>query len=228
MRHLIIILNTPIEEDIFVQPPPNIYQRRPQVVWKLHRALYGLRVSPKMWQEHLNAILRSMRLHQLKSDRCVWVKKSIIVLAYVDDLLIAGISRDTTVFPEQLRQSSSLKHSTVLTCQQPLRFLGKSICRHPSGDIMVSLERSYCYSMLKNMDLDDNNNHTSTLSLRRPPVHQDSHLDPDRHRIYCKVVGMLIWTSQIRPGVQFTAKDHSQHVSSPTEWDWQHLKHTLR
>ena len=54
--------------------------------------------SPKMWQEHLNATLRDMQLHQLKSDRCVWVKKNIIVLAYVDDLLIAGTSRDTTLF----------------------------------------------------------------------------------------------------------------------------------
>ena len=68
-------LITPIEEDIFVQPPPDVYQHRPRVVWKLHRALYGLRTSPKMWQEHLNATLRGMHLHQLKSDRCVWVKK---------------------------------------------------------------------------------------------------------------------------------------------------------
>ena len=41
-------LNTPIEEDIFSQPPPEVYQHRPQVVWKLHRALYGLRPSLKM------------------------------------------------------------------------------------------------------------------------------------------------------------------------------------
>ena len=97
-------LNTPIEEDIYVQPPPEVYQHRPRVIWKLHRALYGFRASPKMWQEHLNATLRDMQLHQLKSDRCVWVKKNIIVLAYIDDLLTTGTSRDTTLFLEQLRQ----------------------------------------------------------------------------------------------------------------------------
>ena len=207
--------------------PPEVYQHRPRVIWKLHRALHGLRTSPKMWQEHLNATLRDMQLHQLKSDRCIWVKKNIIVLAYVDDLLIAGTSRDTALFLEQLRQSFSLKHSTVLTSQQPLRFLGKRICRHPNGDITVSLERSYYYSMLKNMDLDDNSNPTSTPSLQRPPVQQDSQLDPDRHHIYRKVVGMLIW-AQVRPDLQFTAKDHTRHLSAPTEWDWTHLKHTLR
>ena len=104
-------LNTPIEEDIFVQPPPEVYQDRPQVVWKLHRALYGLRTSPKMWQEHLHATLQGIGLHQLKSDRCVWVKKNIIVLAYVDDLLIAGTSRDTTSFLAQLGHNPSASNT---------------------------------------------------------------------------------------------------------------------
>ena len=26
----------------------------------------------------------------------------------------------------------------------------------------------------------------------------------------------------------FTAKDHTRHLAAPTEWDWTHLKHTLR
>ena len=203
-------LNTPIEGDIYVQPPPEVYQHQPRVIWKLRRALYGLRTSPKMWQEHLHATLRGLQLQQLKSDRCVWVKPNLMVLAYVDDLLIAGTSRETSLFLEQLRQSFSLKHSTVLTTQQPLRFLGKRICRHPNGDITISLERSYYYNMLKQMDLDaDNINPVSAPSLRRPPVQQDTPLDADRHHIYRKVVGMLIWASLVCPDLQFSAKDHT-------------------
>ena len=205
-----------------------VYQHRPRVVCKLHFALYGLRTSPKMWQEHLNATLRGMQLHQLKSNRCVWVKKDIIVSAYVDDLLIAGTSRDTALFLEQPRQSFSLKHSTVLRSQQPLTLFGKRICRHPNGDITVSLESSYYYSMLKHMDLYDDSNPTSTSSLRRPPLQQDSPLYPDRHLVYRRIVGMLIWASQVRPDLQFTAKGHTRHLSSPTEWYWTHLKHSLR
>ena len=82
--------------------------------------------------------------------------------------------------------------------------------------------------MLKHMDLDDNSNPTSTPSLWRPPAQQDSPLGPDRHHIYPKIVGMLIWASQVRPDLQFTAKDHTRDLSSPTEWDRTHLKHTLR
>ena len=48
------------------------------------------------------------------------------------------------------------------------------------------------------------------------------------NHIYRKVVGMLIWASLVRPDLQFTAKDHTRHLAAPTEWDWSHLKHTLR
>ena len=85
----------------------NLLQRSTNIDLESSGGSYGLRTSPKMWQEHLNATLRDTQLHQLMSDRCVWVKKNIIVLAYVDDLLIAGTSRDTPLFLEQLRQSSA-------------------------------------------------------------------------------------------------------------------------
>ena len=224
MRHLIGLLEYADRRGHLCPTSTKVYQHQPRVIWKLRRALYGLRASPKMWQEHLHSTLRGLQLQLLKSDRCVWVKPN----PYVDDLLIAGTSRETSLFLEQLRQSFSLKHSTVLTTQQPLRFLGKRICRHPHGDITISLERSYYYSMLKQMDLDDNINPVAAPSLRRPPVQEDTPLDSDRRHLYRKAVGMLIWASLVRPDLQFSAKDHTRHLATPSEWDWSHLKHTLR
>ena len=94
MRHLIGLFEYTDREDIYVQPPPEVYQHRPRVIWKLHRALYGLRTSPKIWQEHLHSTLRGLHIQELKADRCVWVKPNLMVLAYVDDLLFAGTSRE--------------------------------------------------------------------------------------------------------------------------------------
>ena len=58
------------------------------------------------------------------------------------------------------------------------------------------------------MNLDDSSHPTSTPSLQRPAV-QDSHLDPDRHHVYRKAVGMLIWAAQAHPDLQLTEKDHA-------------------
>eukprot|EP00971_Amphidinium_carterae_P119196 2361027-Amphidinium_carterae.2 len=46
-------LNTPIDEEVLVQPPKEYYHNQPNVLWKMTKALYGLRTSPKQWQEHL-------------------------------------------------------------------------------------------------------------------------------------------------------------------------------
>eukprot|EP00971_Amphidinium_carterae_P335599 6471544-Amphidinium_carterae.2 len=44
----------PIEEEVFVQPPKEFYHNRPSMLWSMKKALYGLRTSPKQWQEHLS------------------------------------------------------------------------------------------------------------------------------------------------------------------------------
>eukprot|EP00971_Amphidinium_carterae_P188217 3736000-Amphidinium_carterae.1 len=58
----------------------------------MKKALYGLRTSPKQWQEHLSAILKEMGCNRLKSDACIFgnVKTNVYLMAYVDDLLVVG------------------------------------------------------------------------------------------------------------------------------------------
>ena len=69
------------------------------------------------------------------------------------------------------------------------------------------------------MGLDDNINPTSAPSLRRPPVQQNASLDSDRHHIYRKVVGMLIWASLVRPGIS-----DSLHIYQLLQELQQHLQ----
>eukprot|EP00971_Amphidinium_carterae_P059086 1168300-Amphidinium_carterae.1 len=46
-------LNTPMHEEVVVQPPEpgpkEYYHNRPNTLWKMAKALYGLRTSPKQW-----------------------------------------------------------------------------------------------------------------------------------------------------------------------------------
>ena len=68
-------INTPLpptEPPIYVQPPAEWYYNSPTTLWRLKRAMYGLRTSPKLWQQHLGAVLRQQNLRQCKADRCLW------------------------------------------------------------------------------------------------------------------------------------------------------------
>ena len=51
-------LHALMEGDVWVRPPVEYYPEG-GVVWKLKRALYGLKNAPKLWQQHLAATLES-------------------------------------------------------------------------------------------------------------------------------------------------------------------------
>eukprot|EP00971_Amphidinium_carterae_P122153 2418728-Amphidinium_carterae.3 len=83
-------LNTPIDNEVFVQPPQEYYyNNNPHILWRMTKALYSLR-TPKQWQEHLNTILQQLGFQRLTSDACVFADKqsTFYTMAYVDDLLV--------------------------------------------------------------------------------------------------------------------------------------------
>ena len=53
-------INTPLPEteEIYVQPPQEWYYDSPTTLWRLKKAMYGLRTSPKLWQLHLGRVLQ--------------------------------------------------------------------------------------------------------------------------------------------------------------------------
>eukprot|EP00971_Amphidinium_carterae_P349265 6490932-Amphidinium_carterae.1 len=68
-------------------------------LWRVTKALYGLRASPKQWQEHLSTILQQLGFTRLKSDACVFANKpsTIYIMASVDDLQCHNTTVPTTV-----------------------------------------------------------------------------------------------------------------------------------
>ena len=63
-------INTPLPpaEEIYVQPPQEWYYNSPTTLWRLKKAMYGLRTSPKLWQLRLGEALRQQNLRQCKAD----------------------------------------------------------------------------------------------------------------------------------------------------------------
>ena len=68
-------------------PPTEFYNPQDNIVWKLNEAIYGLRSSPKAWQNHL-----AESLQQLTSEPNVFktATGNTFILVYVDDLLFLG------------------------------------------------------------------------------------------------------------------------------------------
>ena len=225
-------INTPLpptEPPIYVQPPAEWYYNSPTTLWRLRKAMYGLRTSPKLWQQHLGAVLRQQNLRQCKADRCLWTTPGLGVLIYVDDLLLVGETTKIQQFIATLKATFTLKHVTTLSKEQDIRFLGKRLQLHDDNSISISLEPSYWDNMLRPYNLHGENVKTvTTICLEQQPLEEIEKLDPQQHKMFRTTVGQLIWASLDRPDLMYCAKLHSSRLQGPTERDLRSLKHTLR
>eukprot|EP00971_Amphidinium_carterae_P084481 1672319-Amphidinium_carterae.1 len=77
---------------------------------------YGLRTSPKQWQEHLNTILQKLGFTRLKSDACAFINTTSrnYIMAYVDDLLVVRDNATTQLFLQQFQQHLELNDKNKL------------------------------------------------------------------------------------------------------------------
>ena len=85
------VLHAVLEKHFFVTPPAEY--RKPGVVWKIKRYLYGDKRAPRAWQDHFEKTLLELGFERLESEPGCFVKKrvshkdTIIVAVHVDDLL---------------------------------------------------------------------------------------------------------------------------------------------
>ena len=76
--------------DLHMYPPTEFYNKADGIAWKLSKAIYGLRSTPKAWQTHLADVLQQLGLHRSTAEPNIYYTQqlSAYILAYVDDLLL--------------------------------------------------------------------------------------------------------------------------------------------
>ncbi|GKA34551.1 zinc finger, CCHC-type containing protein [Tanacetum coccineum] len=86
------------EEEVYVTQPEGFKQQgNSGKVYKLTKALYGLRQAPRAWNVKLDQTLKSLDFKKCNLEQAVYTKRSktstLIVGVYVDDLIITGTPR---------------------------------------------------------------------------------------------------------------------------------------
>lgn len=101
-------LNGELLEEVYVnQPEGYVMEGQEKKVYKLFKALYGLRQAPRAWYAKLNKCLEKLGFVKFPFEHAVYIRRegteSLIIGVYVDDLLITGTSvTSITKFKQQM------------------------------------------------------------------------------------------------------------------------------
>ena len=222
-------LHALLTDEVFVIPPVEYYPNG-GVLWKLRKAMYGLKQSPRMWQQHFASVAASLGFERLKSDSNLYFhpERRCYMLCYVDDLLIFGDKKTTEFLFSELQKQLCLRSEGVLEPGTSISFLGRCITRREDS-IEMSMPTSYIDKMLEQLDmLKCRHAATPGTDSLRKLIDSEELLSPEDHRLYRRIVGQLLWLSSIRPDIQFAVKELSRGLTSPTEDHRTKMKTLLR
>lgn len=86
-------LNGDIQDDVYIKLPKG-FKEIEGTVCKLKKSLYGLKTSPKNWNDKFHELMSKMSFKRSEYEYCLYIKTNVkskmYILIYVDDLLVAG------------------------------------------------------------------------------------------------------------------------------------------
>jgi hypothetical protein len=214
-------------EDIYMEPPIGMNVPQGKVL-KLHKCLYGLKQSPRYFNQHLVSTLLNLGFENFENERCLFKKivKDKLVLAsiYVDDILIACEDDDITQdIKRQLRNTYKMKDMGEMDW-----YLGMRCKRNPQDGSFKLDQTKYVEDILIKFELWLGKQKPRTVPMEPNLVlskwtkeYDDSLSDKDKYIVeqfpYRQVIGSLLYASiWTRPDISFAVGKLAKFNNHPT------------
>ena len=169
---------------------------------------------------------------QLRSDPCTFTGLdssghiNLIVMAYVDDLVIAGEDHSVQKFIKDTQETFSLKHVGVPHSRSPSRVL---VSDH-QGQEVRSNHNGVSSKLIDNLlDLFKVTERSTTNGVKAQAISKEDQVkcERDMHSIFRTAIGKLLWMSQLRYDIKFPVKELSRSLTNPQASDFDNLTHLL-
>lgn len=220
-------LNGDLKETVYMEQPEG-YKIKGQEdkVYKLNKAIYGLKQASKSWYEKINGVLTNkLKFKRLSSESCVYVKSSeksmMIIALYVDDIMLFSSPdcQGTAEIKEELRKAFEIKDLGPAH-----HILGMRLCRQ-NGEITLD-QSSYIKKVLKRFQMSD-------CKPARTPMETGLKLvkstTKDCTHDYRGLIGCLMYIAICsRPDIAYAVSSLSQFNETYDETHWKAAKRVLR
>jgi len=117
--------------------------------------LYGLKQAPRLWYKEINYFLLTIGFGQSTTNPNLYIKPSIFLLLYVDDLLIVCSTNDNREMDVKKQLQSKYRMADLGKAR---RFLGLEIEWLDDGTITLS-QQNYIDTIVKRFGMEDSQGH---------------------------------------------------------------------
>lgn len=218
-------LHGDLDYEVYMEQAPGFCDDR-GLVCKLHKAIYGLKVSPRIWNGCINEFLcESLSFRRSGNDFCLYSKfcgeSEIFVLVYVDDLLIASES-------ESLIASFKTKISkrfTIVDLGKIRKFLGMEINYNVKLKFMTLSQSDFICKVARRFNLE---NSKPVFTPIERDLNVTGNVESKIDLPFRQLVGCLLYISLIsRPDVCYAVNFFSRYMNSFTEELFNYLKRVV-
>jgi hypothetical protein len=219
-------LNGKLEEETWLVAPEALGPVKPGYACFLHRALYGLRQSPRVWYETIRADLSSIGFETSPADLglfyCHGQRETVYLVLYVDDCLIIGPKTGVELTAAWMCQKYSCHDLGPAST-----YLGMQIVRDRSAGTLTIHQAAYTRAIFAKYNLEDCKprvtpfEHRLTLSRVGQPLPASVP--------YSSLVGTLLYLSVCtRPDIAYSVGTLTRHLQQPTVEAWEAAKSVVR
>nr|AAV31277.1 putative polyprotein [Oryza sativa Japonica Group] len=197
----------------------------PNHVYKLSKALYGLRQAPRAWYERLRDFLLSKDFKIGKVDITLFTKiigdDFFVYQIYVDDIIFGSTNE---VFCKEFGDMMSREFEMSMIGELSF-FLGLQIKQLKNGTFVS--QTKYIKDLLKRFGLED-------AKPIKTPMATNGHLDLDEGgkpvdlKLYRSMIGSLLYLTVSRPDIMFSVCMCARFQAAPKECHLVAVKRILR
>ena len=219
-------LNGELQEEVYVtQPEGFVKEGEEHKVYRLIKALYGLRQAPRAWNARLDKCLKELGFKRCLHEQAVYTKSdkgnTLIVGVYVDDLLVTGSSKcEIEEFKKQMNKQFEMSNLGLLSF-----YLGIEVRQ---TEYFTTLKQSgYAKKLLEKSGM-------MSCNSCKFPMEYKLQLDRDEGgklvdaTEYRGIVGSQRYLTHTRPDISYAVGVVSRFMEMPTNKHQQAVKHILR
>jgi hypothetical protein len=219
-------LHGELAENVYVEQPLGYQRGDSRQVYKLKKALYGLRQAPRAWYSKIESYFITEKFEKCFCEHTLFVKqassgKILIVSIYVDDLIF---TRNDAYMMEEFKKS--MKEKFAMTDLGRMKyFLGIEVRQDQQG-IFIH-QQKYGSEILKRFGMEDCNKVCSPIVTGSKLVKDETGKATDA-TLYKQMIGCLMYTLATRPDMAYSVWLAARYMERPTEMHVAAVKRVLR